>query len=355
MKKTAVLMCLLLVSSMMLTTAAVSAKKPDKPPGGGGSDATGRIFFHMYDDNDDLYIYSIDPDGGNKVKENLIVPGIQSLSWEKHNGHYWYVGLISITDETYPNGEPRYEIYAIRDDNTMGFQMTDDENMAFPTTNWGGQPKWVPGDDSISWVASYWTPVTGGSPTQGSYGIYTAEVEYDISGNVAGLGDPSFDYDAGYYHYSTETEDLYYPDVRGYDWSPDLDEIVFQRTGGYIYIDSVPESSSPTQLVQGYGPKWSPDGTMIAFGRSHEISVINVDGTGEVNLVTVKNTKGAFKNVWAYHWSPDSEYLVFTIYERNRHTWASKTTIYTIEPDGTGKSAISGLSIGVWKYSRDWR
>jgi hypothetical protein len=358
MKKTAVFLCVLLVSSMMLTSAAVTAKKPDNPGGGGGggggSSATGRIYYHMYDDNNDLYIYSIDPDGTDKVRETLIGTGVQSMSWEKHNEHYWYVGLVSITDETYPDGEPRHEIYAIRDDNTMGFQMTDDENMAFPTTNWGGQPMWVPGDDMISWVASYWTPVEGGSPTQGGFGVYEAEVEYDDDGNVAGLGDPSFAYDAGYFHYTTQTESLYYPDVRAYDWSPDLGKIAFLRTEGYIYIDSVPASGSPTQLVQGYSPKWSPDGAMIAFSRHHELNVINTDGSGEENLVTVKSTKGV-TDVWGYHWSPDSKYLVYTIWERNLHNWATKTTIYTIKPDGSSNSAISGLSINVWKYSRGWR
>ena len=356
-RKAAVFMCLILVSSMMLTTAAVSAKKPDKPPGkpGGGDDTgpTGTIFFHMYDDNDDLYIWTIEPDGTDKTKENLIVSGVQSLSWEMHNGHYWYVGLITITGETYPDGLPRQELYAIRDDNTMGFQMTDDEDMAFSPTDQGEQLLWVPGDVYLSWVGKVWTDLGGGTYTCDGYGIYRAEVQYDNDGDVSGLGDPDFVYDTGSYY--DEYDDVDYPNVHGYDWSPDGDEIAIQMHDNYIYIDSI-DGDSPTQLVSGFGPKWSPDGTRIAFERSKEILVIDVDGTDETSLEKVSNTRiTTVRGVWGYEWSPDGKYVVYTIWEHNLHNWGQKTKMYTIEPDGSGRSSISGTLVRTWNYSRDSR
>ncbi len=356
-KKLAVLICLLLVSSMVLTTAAVSAVKPEKPDkpgkpgGGGGTGPTGTIFFHMYDDNDDLYIWTVEPDGSSLTKQNLLVAGVGSLSWKTHNGHYWYVGFVAIDGETYRDGQPRLEIYAIRDDNTMGFQMTDDEDMAFPSTDNGEQLLWVPGDVYISWVGKAWTEQDDGTYAYDDYGIYRAEVQYD-NGDVSGLGDPDFVYDTGSYY--DEYDDVHYPNVHEYDWNPDGDEIALQMHDNYIYIDTI-DGDSPTQLVNGWGPKWSPDGTKIAFGRSKEILVIDVDGTDETSLVKVKGNQGTFKGVEGYEWSPDGKYVVYTTWEVGRATWNWKTTMYTIKPDGSGRSSISGLSVGTYKYSRDWR
>ncbi|MCK5254058.1 MAG: PD40 domain-containing protein [Thermoplasmata archaeon] len=357
-KKLAVLICLLLVSSMVLTTAAVSAAKPDKPdkpgkPGGGdGTGPTGTIFFHMYDDNDDLYIWTVEPDGSSLTKQNLLVAGVGSLSWKTHDEHYWYVGLVAIGGDPYPDGQPRQEIYAIRDDNTMGFQITDDEDMAFSSPDWAGsQPIWVPGDVYISWVGKVWTEQDDGTYAYAGYGIYRAEVQY-TNGDVSGLGDPVLVYDTGSYY--DEYNDVYHPNVHGYDWNPEGDELAIQMHDNYIYIDSI-DGDSPTQLVNGWAPKWSPDGTMIAFGRSKEILVIDVDGTDETSLKLVSNTKSTVRGIWGHEWSPDSKYVMYTIWERNLHKWGQKTTMYTIEPDGSGRSSISGLSIGTWKYSRDWR
>jgi len=351
-------MCLIFIGTILTASTAVVAPKPEKPgkPGGGGGGGptpTGTIFFGMADENDDGYVWTIAPDGSDLTKQTRSGDGVVSLSWKTHNGHYWYVGLVAINGETYHDGLPRQEIYAIRDDNTMGFFMTDDEDMAFAPTDQGEQLLWVSGDIYISWVGKVWTDQGGGTYAYDDYGIYRAEVEYDANGDVSGLGDPEFVYDTASYY--DEYDELYYPNVHGYDWNPDGDKLVIQMHDNYIYIDSI-YGDSPTQLTNGWAPKWSPDGTKILFGRSQEILVIGVDGTGETSLEKVSNTQHFIvRGIWGHEWSPDSNYVVYTIWEHNLHNWGFKTTMYTIKSDGSGRSSISGLSVSITKVSRDWR
>ncbi len=355
MKKTTMLVCVLLVSTMMLTTAAVTAKKPENPGGGGGgkdTGPTGTIFFGMWDDNDVFYIWTIDPDGSGMAKRTMYVEEVQVLSNKTHNGHYWYIGLVAIEGETYQDGIPRQEIFAIRDDNTLGLQMTTDEDMAFAYQQ-GENLCWVPGDAYISWAGKVWADQGDGTYAYEDYGIYRAEVQYDTDGDVSGLGDPVFVYDTGSCY--QENRDAYVPDIYGYSWNPEGDGIAFRSSDGYIHIDSVPTSGSPTALVEGYQPAWSPDGTKVSFTRYQEVLVIDVDGTDETSLVKVKGNQGTFKGVDSPDWSPDGEYLVYSTWEVGRATWNWKHSMYTIKADGTDRSLITGFSVYTYKYSRDWR
>ncbi len=355
MKKRVVLMCLLLVSSMMLTTAAVTAKKPENPGGGGGggkTGPTGSIFFSMADDDGVGHVWTIDPDGSDLTKRTQRGKGVVSLSKETHNGHYWYVGLFAIEGETYDDGLPRQEIYAVRDDNTMGFQMTDDETMEFAPTDQGDQLMWVPGDAYISWAAKVWADQGDGTYAY-EYGIYRAGVVYDTDGDVSGLGSPALVYDTGSYY--DEYDEVYYPNVHGYNWNPEGDQLVIQMHDHYIYIDDV-GGDSPEQLTDGWAPRWSPDGAKILFGRSKEILAIGVDGTGETSLEKVSDTHiHIVRGIWVPRWSPDGKYVVYTVYEHNIRNWGLKTTMYTVKSDGSGASSVSGLNIGTTKVSMDWR
>ena len=347
MKRRAVLMCVILVSSVMLTAAAVTAKKPEPDDG-----PTGSIFYHMDDDNGDLYIWTISPDGSSKSKQNPVVIGYEALSWEKHNGHYWYIYSLEVDDSTYPDGQPVKELYAIRDDDTGNFKLIIDWSYAIVPYPWNVY-MWVPGDDYISWVGKRWTDNGDGTYSEGSYGIYRAEVKYAANGDVSGIGNPAFVYDTGSWYDSDG--DQYYTDCQDHYWNPSGDKVAYTQVDTNLYVDSVPAGTSPTKLVQGYEPKWSPDGKKIAFTRSKEILVIDVDGTGLTSIAKTKSNGGAFKNVWAHEWSPDSKYLVYTAYEQSWNTWATKSNMYTIKADGSGESKIGGLALDEWKYSRDWR
>jgi dipeptidyl aminopeptidase/acylaminoacyl peptidase len=353
MKRRAVLMCILLVSSVMLTTAAVSAKKPENP-GGGGSDPTGTIFYNAPDENGVGYVWTMDADGSNKVKQLTDVNYYDDLSWEKHNGKYWYLATVEIDGETHPDGWTRNKVQAYNDDKSVTVTLLNDANYALHRTNWCGCPRWMPGDDYITWAGKTWTDNGDGTYTESDFGIYKAEVSYAANGDVNGIGTPSFVYDTG--SVVESYDGLNYADVRMFDWNPSCNKVVYQPYNeGNIYIDSVPAGSSPTLLVSGSWPTWSPDGGKIGFYRNDEILVINVDGTGLDSLVTVKTTKGAFKDIMHFTFSPDGKYIVYTLHERNRQTWAQKTYMYTMGTDGKDNSQISGFDSSVWKCSREWR
>jgi len=93
------------------------------------------------------------------------------------------------------------------------------------------------------------------------------------------------------------------------DWSPDGRRVVYERVGDENSIRVVEGSGGISQwLADGEWPAWSPDGAQIAFTRtrgvrpSHEVVVIDADGTNERTLAT-----NAARPVW----SPDGEQVLF--------------------------------------------
>jgi Tol biopolymer transport system component len=70
-------------------------------------------------------------------------------------------------------------------------------------------------------------------------------------------------------------------------WSPDGRHIAFDtesEAGGTIYIVD-PDGSNLFAFIDGVGPAWSGDGSMIAF-VADGIFTIRIDGTGRRRLAT---------------------------------------------------------------------
>jgi TolB protein len=102
-------------------------------------------------------------------------------------------------------------------------------------------------------------------------------------------------------------------------------DIIVQNIFGQIGMS---QPTHGTDKVQNYLPRFSPDGTKIAFGSTRngdamDIYVVNRDGTGERRLTNNPAIDSAPT------WSPSGNLIAFT---SNR---TGSNQIYTMSPDGT--------------------
>jgi Tol biopolymer transport system component len=121
-------------------------------------------------------------------------------------------------------------------------------------------------------------------------------------------------------------------------WAPDGAELAFLSDGpggvGIYTMDA--EGSGFTYLADGTQPTWSPDGSMIAFRRSHlseqwwqwHLVVISADGTGEHIIASDLGDQGT-PSWTTISWSPDSRTIAFTM-------WAGHSEqVFVVNSDGS--------------------
>jgi Tol biopolymer transport system component len=146
-------------------------------------------------------------------------------------------------------------------------------------------------------------------------------------------------------------------------WSPDGSEIAFSRcvpsgfSHGSIsfsqcHIATVrPDGSGVTGLTHGsgfdYSPDWSPDGTKIAFNRwangtSSTIYTMNADGSGETAI-----TDPAVGFATGPAWSPDGTKIAFTL------TTTGHVQIYVMNTDGSAQTNLSNSTTD--DTAADWQ
>ncbi len=345
-KKTVVFVCLVLVCSMVVPTVAVVAKKPpngppETPP------ASGTIFFTY-----NGWICTIKGDGTQMTYLTELAPGVGRLSNIKHGGHYWFIDFEPV-DGTYPDGIQRQEMYAVRDDNTMTIQLTDDATLA--TSVYSYRPTWGPDDSFISWTAKEWAHGESGWDIVDA-GIYKQEVKYDADNNIVGMVDaPTKVWDLTM---SKLHDGNYYPDSRGHYWSPDGTQFVHGKPGLYI-VDL--DEQSESYMAVGHDTEWSPDGTRLTYAYNGSVSTIKVDGTSETVIRAVDEARGKDRpdtNHNAPSWSPDSKYIAYYSYQ----TWFKRgipqydSDIYYMDLN-TGKEycLTEDLNDADGKWVKAWR
>lgn len=130
--------------------------------------------------------------------------------------------------------------------------------------------------------------------------------------------------------------------VHHLDWSPDGSKIVLSKTStGSIRQDLFTLNSDGTNLTpiaiggQGFAPRYSPDGSQIAFlfspltptfARSGQVALINANGTG-FSLTSSPATTSKVD------WAPDGSFLSYTL--------PSGGAYGVMETDGTNQRTLS--------------
>jgi Tol biopolymer transport system component/DNA-binding CsgD family transcriptional regulator len=153
--------------------------------------------------------------------------------------------------------------------------------------------------------------------------------------------------------------------VRGYGpvWSPDGSLVAYTAAEGgqpsdcHITLARLLDGGPLVQdLTIGYSPVWSPDGRQIAFLRSredpflHDIFVIAADGT-DLRQITFPGNVDADYNYFFGSWSPDSTKLALTRFPLARSNvvteWQSQEIVIVDVFTGDSRRLVNG-SNPVW-------
>jgi Tol biopolymer transport system component len=100
--------------------------------------------------------------------------------------------------------------------------------------------------------------------------------------------------------------------------------------------------SNNVDLVDGNGPKWSPNGQKIAFSPPGELWVMNADGSDQRRLL--RNVGYSYMgNIWA----PSSDKLIVS------GGGYPNDTVYIVNADGSGSISVAPGTIAQWSPSGD--
>lgn len=124
------------------------------------------------------------------------------------------------------------------------------------------------------------------------------------------------------------------------DWSPDGQKIAFIAYGAKTPLIFVigKNGENVTEIIAGYGARWSPDGKQLVFcrspegrGKSDSIWIANADGTG-AKKVTEDNSQ-----ILEVAWFPDGKSIVFSSEREHKH----KSALFRVNLDGSGLEPIA--------------
>jgi len=114
------------------------------------------------------------------------------------------------------------------------------------------------------------------------------------------------------------------------DWSPDNSSLVYESFEG-ITIGKIEGNIFKTILPSKGGvryPRWSPNGSTIAYTINNAIWLMNTNGGDQQELI---------KNSFFPSWSPDSKKITF----QKQNAEKNKLVIWIINVDGSGLKQIT--------------
>lgn len=128
-------------------------------------------------------------------------------------------------------------------------------------------------------------------------------------------------------------------------WSPDGTKLAFIHvsTGRRRLVTTNLDGSNlfvvtPNLQADADDPEWSPDGRRLTFSNFADIFVVNVDGSGLLDLTADPAEPSRADNP---SWSPDGSKIAY----------AYQSSIKTVAPDGTGSTTVVGGLGEVWEIS----
>ena len=135
-------------------------------------------------------------------------------------------------------------------------------------------------------------------------------------------------------------------------WSPDGSELIVLRGISEIWSIAA-DGSSPVRLAEvgnrfgsaDVNVHFSPDGSMIAYQRDHDLFVMDADGSDQTRIASRLDELPGYAD---FSWSPDGSRIVFATGGRR-----GIGGLFTVHPDGTGleplgTGALEGAAHPSW-------
>lgn len=328
------------------TLLARATKTPTTPP---VLDSGWVYYFGL--DNGTRKIYRSSPDGSTQGEvpgapgEYGLGPTVGMPSDLRHDGSRWYLAATADNlDVVFPGlagaslgtGGIALEIDVIREGATAGTRLTNLRDACIALVEGEASatmPQWARSaagarDAAVTWVGTQWADQDSNPADCEAFvgaGIFRADLVYDSSGAITGIGTPTLALPLGV------RSDLM-PDLYDYWWSPNAASVAYTRrpgsSGGVLMVAAAGSPvSSHTQLAAGtyYHVAWSPDQDATAVGLQTTIAFtgwspatkktggvwgIQPNGSGLTLLASAK--VGTTYNVhYTPMWSPAGSHLAY--------------------------------------------